>query len=1130
MQRMLSEIRALADINETTPMEDVARYYINEMNWRILPLKHGDKLPFESGWQNKKYDPSFWQTHPNAGVGMVTYDSRMMAVDFDNESDSYLALNAIKPILARAIGVDEKDYVPFWERKDSTWMPSGKENHNKVWFVLPEGMAQPKHHTLVWPRVIPDCANPGKMKIKNETVLELRCIDKRYFEALAPSLHPDGTYYSWLGPNPILAVPDLLEFWENFESVYEERMARINPDYKRTKELKEAEHVFNKNIDDTDDSILEYLNEWSRKQDLIGMLKRYLGCIETASGELISPHSSSGKPGVKILPDGWHFIMYHTSDPYYSDENNPRCAYDILKREVHHGDGHAATIQVLTELGVMKDKDEWFAEKRAEEVRLHTAEHGELSEAIHQYLVDEGITQLGKVTLEYPKLMLYAPIKKYFAAKKPLSEFNELCLDELRGISGKTQDVEYYDVLLKGFPESAKRCGMMYDTDVPKGSLVNLNIQVTDRPPEFDEYIQARFECKHEGCHWKSRPFPTNGEKPRVPPGLTCQFCKKHTDGFRLYENGCVTRKVRWLTVQDALPEGGEQPAKFRIRVAGSLVDKLTAGSVALVTVQINAEMDGDATGHRFGDVYYIETTGRDRDIVISPEDEEEIKKLAARPDIYQLLGDSIKPSIYGLDDVKLGLVLAMFGGVTGKANTNTHIRGEINTALAGNPGMAKTQLIKAVVDIVPGGIYTSGGSTSGPGLTGSATFDERAKQWKLTAGAMSLANDSVCGLDELDKLSASDIGKAHEAMTEGEIHFNKADIRAVLLARCTVFAALNPIDSFFHLEQDILKQINLPPSFLDRFDLIFVLADDTTAEEDAIIANRMFDAADMVCTGEELKGYISISLYRKYIVMAKKLMPTLSPEARTYLITKLRFYKEERNCTFTPRQMDALRRLAQAAARVKLRNVVTLEDAKLAVYIYIAALKTVKRYLMKYNDDDIRDCNMSLGSGAPEPKDVQIEDYLHELLKDASWSMDNVYERFAEVFPDIKRHEIRNRAYELRDASKLDIVFEPGVGEVLTWKKEWNAQEASCPEPKHQQPIDAALYTQLSDGEWKKLRDVFDTFSVADQMAVNFRIPDLIDEGKIERKFVEGKNEGEYIRLVCSMNSDGCPLNTQEY
>ncbi|HLB71239.1 MAG: minichromosome maintenance protein MCM [Candidatus Methanoperedens sp.] len=431
------------------------------------------------------------------------------------------------------------------------------------------------------------------------------------------------------------------------------------------------------------------------------------------------------------------------------------------------------------------------------------------------------------------------------------------------------------------------------------------------------------------------------------------------------------------LRVQESPDDlrGGEQPQTLDVDVDDDLAgivapgDRVTISGI-LRSYQRSTQQGKSTFFDLILDGVSIEVEDKEfEDIEISKEEVEEILKLGQDRDIYKKVTLSIAPSIYGYEEVKEAMALQLFSGIPKNLPDGTRIRGDAHILLVGDPGVAKSQLLRYSVRLAPRGIYTSGKSSTSAGLTATAVKDEFGDgRWTLEAGALVLADMGLACVDELDKMEADDRSSMHEAMEQQTISIAKAGIMATLKSRCALLGAANPKFGRFDRYEPIAKQINMPPALLSRFDLIFILTDEPTVSRDTAIAEHILKAhyagelasrrANIINSGistdditkamEVIQPVIQADMLRKYIAFTKRnIFPIIQDDARKQLIDfylSLRKQGEDPNSPVpvTARQLEALIRLAEASARVRLSNVITTEDTERVIRIVMASLKQV--------------------------------------------------------------------------------------------------------------------------------------------------------------------------------------------
>ncbi|CAG8645429.1 13554_t:CDS:10 [Cetraspora pellucida] len=323
---------------------------------------------------------------------------------------------------------------------------------------------------------------------------------------------------------------------------------------------------------------------------------------------------------------------------------------------------------------------------------------------------------------------------------------------------------------------------------------------------------------------------------------------------------------------------------------------------------------------------------------------EEEIQSfenMAKQPDLYNSLAQSLAPSIFGLDDIKKGILLQLFGGTRKKftKSGSPQYRGDVNVLLVGDPGTAKSQMLQYVHKIAPRGVYTSGKGSSAVGLTAYVTRDPDTKQMVLESGALVLSDDGVCCIDEFDKMSDGTRAILHEVMEQQTVSVAKAGIITTLNARTSVLASANPVDSKYNPKLSIVKNIDLPPTLMSRFDLIYLVLDKVDRNADRKLAKHLVSLyrEDNPCVSRD--DIVPIKTLTKYIKYARKnyhpfIGDDQSANALVNAYVDLRKIgidprSSENIITATTRQLESMIRLSEAHARMRLSKKVDISDVR---------------------------------------------------------------------------------------------------------------------------------------------------------------------------------------------------------
>ncbi len=441
-------------------------------------------------------------------------------------------------------------------------------------------------------------------------------------------------------------------------------------------------------------------------------------------------------------------------------------------------------------------------------------------------------------------------------------------------------------------------------------------------------------------------------DRPQKCPNSNCG----KTNTLELLMDQSVFIDWQRFTLQEKPEElpPGQLPRSVDVTAEGDIVDTARPGDRVAVTGILVGKQDFlPRTGLKLSmftphlECNYSDISEKGTAVVeITPEDERKILELAKDPEINELIVRSIAPSIYGHENVKRAVALLLFGGVPKTLPDGVRIRGDVNVLLVGDPGTAKSQLLQYVARAAPRGLYTTGRGTTAAGLTSAVIRDRQTGEYYLEAGALVLADGGVACVDEIDKMQDQDRVAMHEAMEQQTISIAKAGIVTTLNARTSVLAACNPKLGRYVSQEEISNNIDLSPTLLSRFDLIFIVQDIPDRASDEAMASHILHLHESA-SNEELAP-IPSELLKKYTAYSRrKVSPRVTPEVSERLkqyFVEIRSKSEGPNSPIpiTARQLEALVRLSEARARARLQETVAVEDAEAAIKLMESCLREV--------------------------------------------------------------------------------------------------------------------------------------------------------------------------------------------
>eukprot|EP00658_Telonema_sp_P-2_P025826 TRINITY_DN20405_c0_g1_i1.p1 TRINITY_DN20405_c0_g1~~TRINITY_DN20405_c0_g1_i1.p1 ORF type:complete len:742 (-),score=219.21 TRINITY_DN20405_c0_g1_i1:323-2548(-) len=532
------------------------------------------------------------------------------------------------------------------------------------------------------------------------------------------------------------------------------------------------------------------------------------------------------------------------------------------------------------------------------------------------------------------------------------------------------------------------------------GSLVRVKGVVTRVSGVKPTATTVTYTCDKCGCEAyqeiKSRSFMPLFECPS-------EECKMNNAKCRLMmqTRGSKFEKFQEMRLQEVSEEVpvGHTPRQLVVNLRGENTRQCSPGDQVSIT---GIFLPVPVTGFRAMKMGLTAETYLEAQLVVqaksSSNDDGESAELRRqvleidKTDMYDKLSQSIAPEIFGHADIKRALLLVLVGGVTKEMEDGMRIRGDLNACLMGDPGVAKSQLLKHISGIAPRGIYTTGKGSSGVGLTAAVLRDPTTNELVLEGGALVLADTGICCIDEFDKMDDADRTAIHEVMEQQTISIAKAGITTTLNARTSIVAAANPLQGRYNIKRSPEENINLPTALLSRFDLLFLLLDLPDSERDANLANHVLHV-HRHCRHPDL-GFVRFDakFMRAYIEECQKLEPFVPQDLMDFIVEQyvtMRNSDADSTSKYThasARTLLSILRQTQALARVRFSPKVEQCDVLEAIRLMEASHSSVEQEMARtsrrYRDPktDIYEMILSLARRSDE-KCCKRQDVLARVL-----------------------------------------------------------------------------------------------------------------------------------------------------
>ncbi|KAJ7647242.1 MCM-domain-containing protein [Roridomyces roridus] len=585
-----------------------------------------------------------------------------------------------------------------------------------------------------------------------------------------------------------------------------------------------------------------------------------------------------------------------------------------------------------------------------------------------------GANNAESLEVSYLHLAMSKPILAYFLtnAPAPMFEiFDEVALEAiLVYFTGYKRIHSEIHVRISDLPLSSSLRDLRRSN---LNNLVRVTGVVTRRSGVFPQLKYVKFDCKK--CGALLGPFYQDATREASEVQISfCGNCESKGP-FPVNSEHTVYRNYQKMTLQESpgsVP-AGRLPRHREVVLLWDLIDSAKPGEEVEITGIYRNNFDASLNAKNgfpvFSTVIEANHVNKKEDLFaafrLTEEDEREMRNLARDDRIRKRIIKSIAPSIYGHEDIKTAIALSLFGGVAKDIDRKFRVRGDINVLLLGDPGTAKSQFLKYAEKTAHRSVFATGQGASAVGLTASVRKDPVTREWTLEGGALVLADKGTCLIDEFDKMNDSDRTSIHEAMEQQTISISKAGIVTTLQARCAVIAAANPIRGRYNPTIPFQQNVELTEPILSRFDVLCVVKDNVDPVTDELLARFVVGShlrshpkfekeQDEMEVGTTLDAdIIPQDILRKYIMYAReKISPKLHALDQNKLADLFADLRRESQATgsypITVRHLESMIRMAEASAKMALREYVRADDIDVAIEVAVGSFVSAQKMSIK--------------------------------------------------------------------------------------------------------------------------------------------------------------------------------------